>query len=116
MDIPEAWGGWLIDRDDVDSRVPESVVPADWQGKTSAEIRRAMAEPDLHRFFARAGAQGPLEDLLNWKHWTMDHIALQINEQKGEVGDICNGQTARINNFSVQLQWSNTKGRYIANY
>src|SRR5207249_4391446 len=85
VDIPENWGGWIIDRDDVDSRVPESVVPADWQGKSSGEIRRAMSEPDMHRFLVRAGALGPLKDLVNWTHWTVDRIALQINEQKGEV-------------------------------
>jgi hypothetical protein len=36
------------------------------------------------------------------------------NEQKGEVGDICNGQSARINNFAVQKQWSNVQNRCTA--
>jgi hypothetical protein len=35
----------------------------------------------------------------------------QVN---GEIGDICNGQGARINGYAVQLEWSNQAGNCIA--
>jgi hypothetical protein len=31
------------------------------------------------------------------------------NEQKGEIGDICNGRQGRVAGFTVQTQWSNAK-------
>lgn len=36
------------------------------------------------------------------------------NEQQGEIGDICNGRSTRVNNFAVQLQWSNTANKCTA--
>jgi hypothetical protein len=81
--LPEDWHGWLIDLDDLDERLPASVLPSRWQGLTSGAIREDLAKPGVQAALANASALDAVRDLLNWKTWSLDKIALQHNN--GEV-------------------------------
>jgi hypothetical protein len=81
--VPEDWHGWIIDLDDLDERLPATVLPPRWQGLTSGGIRQDLAKPAVQAVLADAGATEAVHDLLNWKTWTLDKIALQHNH--GEV-------------------------------
>lgn len=84
VDLPAHWPGWVIDLDDLDARVSKELLPEDLTGKTSGEIRKLLIE--RQRFLERAGVMGHIEDLLNWQTWSLDRIAVQINEAgKGDV-------------------------------
>jgi hypothetical protein len=95
--LPATWDGWTVDVDDLDPNVPLYLIPDSWRGKTIKQVRE-----DLDR------AEGPAPELLGiqlprplsvrkqlessnlyeaverslfaWQEWTVDRIALQVNE------------------------------------
>jgi len=81
--LPEDWSGWVIDLDDLDPKFPATLLPPQWQGLTSGAIRADLAKPAVQAALASAGADKAVGDLLNWKTWRLDKIALQ--EKNGEV-------------------------------
>ena len=54
-------------------------VPAAWQDKTAGHIHAVLkADTLLQKNIRQAEADAAIEQLLGWKHWTMDRIALQM--------------------------------------
>jgi len=81
--VPDDFGHWVVDLDDLDPEVPANVVPVAWHGKTSGEARREMRQPALRAALRQFRAEEAAQKLLDWHVWTVDKIALQ--EQKAEV-------------------------------
>jgi hypothetical protein len=81
--IPQDFGHWVVDLDDLDPDVPANVVPVAWHGKTSGEVRQAMQQPAVRATLQQFQAEAAVEKLLDWRVWTVDKIVLQ--EQKAEV-------------------------------
>jgi hypothetical protein len=81
--IPDDFGHWVVDLDDLDPDMPANVVPIAWQGKSSGEVRREMHQPATRAMLRQFQAEEAVEKLLDWHIWTVDKIALQ--EQKAEV-------------------------------
>lgn len=77
VNLPAQWGGWQMDLDDLDSKVPSGVVPAALQGKTASVVRAEMAQPEMTK--AAAGFEQLIADWLNWQTWTLDRISNQLN-------------------------------------
>jgi hypothetical protein len=79
VNIPEDWPSWVIDLDDLDAAVPGGMVPANLQGRTAGEVRQALnADPKLQNDIAQASPTDAVDQLLNWKRWTVDKIGLQM--------------------------------------
>jgi hypothetical protein len=84
--LPDDWGGWIMDLDDLDPTIPPGTVPAEWNGKHARIIRKQMEKPAFQQRLARGGAREAVERLLNWHTWTVDQIELQIGPpEKTEV-------------------------------
>ncbi|HMF20471.1 MAG TPA: hypothetical protein VKE98_24895 [Gemmataceae bacterium] len=83
VNIPPNWGGWVIDLEDLDKNIPNGVLPARWQGQTSGAIRQDMTRPEVQARLDQASAHQALDDLLDWNAWTLDKIAIQL--QNGNV-------------------------------
>jgi hypothetical protein len=83
VNIPEIWHAWLIDLDDLAADVPAGAVPASWQGLSSGAVRKELEKEPVARGIRDAGADAAVKDLLNWKTWTLDKIALE--ENNGDV-------------------------------
>ena len=81
--IPQAWGNWLVDLDDLDPTVPSGVLPTMWQGKTVGEVRKELDQEPLKENLKKANAIKAAQDLLDWQAWTLDKIKLQ--EDRGEI-------------------------------
>ncbi len=79
--IPDSWGEWLVDLDDLDPAIPSGILPSSWQGKRVAEARQEM--PSLHENLKKAKAEGAAQELFEWRSWTVDKIQLQ--EKHGEI-------------------------------
>lgn len=81
VDIAASWPGWIIDTDDVEDSqgsIPPGLVPASWQAKTSGEIRNELRSPSMQSTFAQPAARQAIENLLDWRTWTIDRLALQL--------------------------------------
>jgi hypothetical protein len=83
VDIPELWGNWLVDLDDLDPSVPAGILPSSWHGKTVAEARQDLTDRALAENVAKAGAEQAVAELLGWRFWTLDKIQLQ--EKRGDI-------------------------------
>lgn len=84
VDIPADWPYWVVDLDDLDVKVPGGLVPIALQDRTTGDVRKAIdADSLLMRNLKDAGATDAIDELLNWRRWTVDKIALQ--EQRSEV-------------------------------
>jgi len=81
--IPESWGQWVVDLDDLDPAIPGGILPSSWQGKTVSEARREMADPVLLENLRKSKADKAAHELFDWRSWTVDKIHLQ--EQRGEI-------------------------------
>jgi hypothetical protein len=76
--VPESFGHWLVDLDDLDPAIPGGVLPLSWQGKTVAEARAEL--PGLQAGLKKADADRAAHELLDWRSWTLDKIQLQENK------------------------------------
>jgi hypothetical protein len=84
VDIPEDWPHWIIDLDDLDPGVPNGLMPIALQDKSAGDIRQAIAaDPLLAKNIKQAGADEAVDQLVNWRKWTVDKIVLQ--EARPEV-------------------------------
>ena len=81
--IPETFGNWLVDLDDLDQAIPSGVVPTSWQGKTVGEARKELAQTAVTESLEKARALKAAEQLLDWRSWTVDKIQLQ--QKRGEA-------------------------------
>ena len=79
IDIPERWGGWVVDLDDLPGRIPTAAIPATLQGKTIAELDEEMKSKDAARSPDLAEA---IAALGNWKTWSFDKLHAQIEEAR----------------------------------
>ncbi len=85
VDIPAAWGGWVIDMDDLDPSVPAGVIPPEWgwHGKTAGHIRADLKRPAVKTALttgrgAEVKALAAVEKLLDWRTWTVDQLERQL--------------------------------------
>jgi hypothetical protein len=76
--LPDSWQGWVVDLDDLDPAVPTGAVPPDWSGKTVGFVRGELQKPEVRQQLGRAGALEAVEQLLDWRGWTVDRIDLQL--------------------------------------
>jgi len=84
VNVPEDWPSWIVDMDDLSPSVPNGLVPMALHDKTSGEVRQAIAaDAPLVKNLQQAGAMDAVDELVNWKRWTVDKIALQ--EKRSEV-------------------------------
>ena len=81
--IPESWGRWIVDLDDLDPSIPGGILPPYWQGKTVAEVRQELTHPALAYQIKKANAGKAVQEILDWRLWTVDKIQLQ--ENKGPI-------------------------------
>ena len=95
VNIPADWGGWQMDLDDLDSKVPTGIVPATLQGKDQPAVRAELAKPDMRKAIASVGAEQLVADWLDWQTWTLDRVANQSN-----IDAV--GRALRVNNPSAQ--------------
>ncbi len=96
--LPEKWGGWVIDLDDFDLRVPAGTIPPEWrwQGATSGRIRDELGKEEVKEVLDRGDKQATvrtaLVEMLNWRNWTLDRIELQLSytdpEAKKKAADL----------------------------
>ncbi len=104
VSIPADWPGWVVDLDDLDPSVPAGLLPIALQGKTTGEVRRAIAaDPQLARSIDQASAADAIDRLLDWRHWTVDHIALQEKMPKVRVPLRQTGAHAALEDVFAQL-------------
>ncbi|HEX3314204.1 MAG TPA: hypothetical protein VHR72_04890, partial [Gemmataceae bacterium] len=82
IDIPDHWGGWIVDLDDLPKSVPTGAVPLTLQGKTVAELDEELKDKDRLK---KEKILVAVENLGNWKMWTFDKVLLQTS--KPEVED-----------------------------
>ena len=80
--IPDHWGGWIVDLDDLPKNVPTGAVPLTLQGKTVAELDDELKDRERLKHEKILDA---VENLGNWKTWTFDKLLLQTS--KPEVED-----------------------------
>jgi hypothetical protein len=84
VDLPADWPSWIVDMDDLNPSVPNGLVPTSLHEKTSGEVRRIIdSDKTLVENLKLAGALDAVDELLNWKRWTVDKILLQ--EKRPEV-------------------------------
>jgi hypothetical protein len=76
--LPEEWGGWTIDLDDLDPALSAGPAYAIWQGKTSAHIRKELERGDRQKAVP-AHVRSAVRSLLDWRTWTVDRIDQQIS-------------------------------------
>jgi hypothetical protein len=81
--IPNDFGGWIVDLDDLPNDIAGNVLPAAWQGKTAREVREELKSPPVRAALAQAGADKAADDLLDWRQWTVDKIKVQ--DERPEV-------------------------------
>lgn len=81
--IPESWGHWLVDLDDLDPAIPSGMLPLTWHGKSVGEVRQELANPALEATLKKANAAQAVGTLLAWQSWTLDKIQLQ--EKRGDI-------------------------------
>src|SRR5204863_3748946 len=60
-----------------------NVLPADWQGKTTGAVRQQLQSEKMQAMLPIAGAEKAMEELLDWRSWTVDKI--EVQEEKAEV-------------------------------
>ena len=82
LPIPEHWGGWIVDLDDLPKHVPTGLVPQSLQGKTIAELDDEIKNQDSVK---KSGHLETVENLGNWQTWTFDKLLLQVS--KDDVKD-----------------------------
>ena len=84
VDLPADWPSWIVDMDDLNPSVPNGLVPVTLHEKTSGDVRRIInGDETLVKNLKQADALDAVDELLNWKRWTVDKIFLQ--EQRPEV-------------------------------
>ncbi len=83
--IPPDWPGWIIDLDDLDSKVSLDRMPKGWQGKSAGFIHEARQKKDPEIADLNAAFGPYLDRLLDWRTWTMDRLEQQLNEYDGKV-------------------------------
>jgi hypothetical protein len=85
VELPIDWPSWIVDMDDLNPSVPNGLVPMTLHEKTSGDVRRIIGNDEtLVKNLKQAEAMDAVDELLNWKRWTVDKIFLQ--EQRPEVG------------------------------
>ncbi len=99
--LPPDWGQWIIDLDELAASVPNGVLPADWQGKTSGVLRREAQKPASRQAIASVQAEQAVEDLLDWRTWTVDRLAKQ--EEEGEVRRALRDQLPQAHQALVEV-------------
>ncbi len=77
--IPSDWPGWIVDLDDLSSRIPTGTTPASWQGKTSGEVAKELAaDASLRENLKKSGATQAVAGLGDWKTWSFDKLLMQV--------------------------------------
>jgi hypothetical protein len=88
VDIPENWPHWVIDLDDLDVKVPTGLLPVSLQDRPAGEVRDTIYSEDnkqLVKNLEQAGALDAVDQLLNWKRWSMDKLGLQLDRTEVRV-------------------------------
>ncbi|MBX9677985.1 MAG: hypothetical protein K2X38_04415 [Gemmataceae bacterium] len=81
LKTPSNSKAWVIDLDELDRSIPNGVLPAGWHGKTSGEIREAIAKDErIRQEITQAKANAAVESMLDWKQWTVDRLELQMDD------------------------------------
>jgi hypothetical protein len=86
--IPDDWPHWIVDLDDLDPAVPVDLLPASWQGKPTGEARAELKNPVIADKVARAGASGAVEELLDWRRWSVDKIEVQKEKLRQNLREL----------------------------
>ncbi len=88
VDLPRDWGHWYFDLDDLPARVPNGMIPAEWnwQGKTSSQIRAELSMPEVRALLDSPRGRDvqlreAIDELLDWHTWTLDKIELQVDHK-----------------------------------
>jgi hypothetical protein len=76
--LPESWGGWVLDLDDLDPAIAAGPAYPLWQGKRSGDIRKALENPDTQKRLP-ANVRLAVAGLLDWHTWTVDRIEQQVH-------------------------------------
>jgi hypothetical protein len=98
--LPASWPDWVMNINDLDSAVPAGLIPAAWNGKTSGQITKILADPNLRKLLDKAGVLEHFEDWLNWKTWSIDQLQAQL--EKGEVKRKLEGN-ANLDKFNALI-------------
>jgi hypothetical protein len=103
LPIPEHWGGWIVDVDDLPKQVPTGLVPQHLQGKTVAELDDEVKDQDAMK---KSGHQGEIENLGDWQTWTFDKLLLQASkdEVKERLKKDCPGALEKIAQLEKRLE------------
>jgi hypothetical protein len=104
INIPSDSKAWIVDLDELDRSVPNGVVPVGWHGKTSGEVREALAKDERARQeIAQAKAAGAMETMLDWRQWTIDRLELQLGDDRVRR-DLGDAQSAALQKMLDQLE------------
>lgn len=83
--LPADWPHWLVDLDNLDSRVPNTLVEGrGWDHKKAGYVRQQLY-PQGERSLVRAeleqaGALQAVDNLLDWHAWSVDELVYQLDE------------------------------------
>jgi hypothetical protein len=87
IDLPVAWGGWIVDLDDLELSVLPGAIPREWgwDGATAGRVRQELGRPEFAEVLDRAdmpGQRGAVREsiyrMLDYRNWTIDKIQYQL--------------------------------------